>query len=176
MQLMVVLVRSSGICMDPAAAKAASSISTIWSLSAEVRMPATHSPVRGSTTLPQALTETTAPTLTGPSATAAVPRPAFMQVAGPMSLPTVAPVPAPTLPCSSVVGVLSSASRTAAMPASMSGRTVGSPKARSKIQLEHTMGTCVGPTDRPMPRLSSSRATPLAASRPKADPPERQTA
>lgn len=73
-----------------------------------------------------------------------------------MSLPTVAPVPAPTLPCSSVVGVLSSASRTAEMPASMSGRTVGSPKARSKMQLEHTMGTCVGPTGRPMPRLSSS--------------------
>ena len=54
--------------------------------------------------------------------------------------------------------------------------TVGLPKARSKIQLEHTIGTCVGPTGRPMPRLSSSRATPLAASRPKADPPERQTA
>lgn len=44
------------------------------------------------------------------------------------------------------------------------------------MQLEHTIGTCVGPTGRPMPRLSSSRATPLAASRPKADPPERQTA
>ena len=102
--------------------------------------------------------------LDGPSATAAAPRPAFMQVAGPMSLPTVAPVPAPTLPCSSLVGVWSSASRTAAMPASMSGRTVGLPKARSKIQLEHTIGTCVGPTGRPMPRLSSSRATPLAAS------------
>ena len=58
------------------------------------------------------------------------------------------------------------------MPASMSGRTAGSPKARSKMQLEHTMGTCVGPTGRPMPRLSSSRATPLAASRPKADPPK----
>ena len=89
MQLMVVLVRSSGICMEPAAAKAASSMSTIWSLSAVARMPATHSPVVGSMTLPQALTETTAPTLTGPSATAAAPRPAFMQVAGPMSLPTV---------------------------------------------------------------------------------------
>ena len=101
---------------------------------------------------------------------------AIMQGAGPMSLPTVAPVPAPTLPCSSLVGVWSSASRTAAMPASTSGRTVGLPKARSKIQLEHTIGTCVGPTGRPMPRLSSSRATPLAASRPKADPPERQTA
>ena len=44
------------------------------------------------------------------------------------------------------------------------------------MQLEHTMGTRVGPTSSPIPRASSSRATPDAASRPKAEPPERQTA
>ena len=44
------------------------------------------------------------------------------------------------------------------------------------MQLEQTIGTRAGPTSRPMPRRSSSRATPEAASSPKAEPPERQTA
>ena len=100
-----------------------------------------------------------------------------MAWSGPMSLPTVAPVPAPTVPSATGSrGSASSAARTASAPAAMSGRTSADPNARSKMQLEHTIGTRVGPTGRPMPRASSSRAAPLAASRPNAEPPDSMTA
>ena len=147
--------------------------------SAVPRMPAMGRRVAGSMTFPTALTAETAPTMSGPSWNARAPRPAFMQRSGPASLPTVAPVPAPTQPSSKPVSLrstLSSASRTARMPFMLEGRTSARPKARSNRQLEQTMGTLPTPTSRPMPRSSSSCMAPEAASSPKAEPPESTTA
>jgi hypothetical protein len=56
-------------------------------------------PVAGSITSPSALTAISAPTVTWPTRTLALPMPPFMAEAMPNSLPTVAPAPAPTLPC-----------------------------------------------------------------------------
>ena len=153
-----------------------SSISRISVPSGVARTPAIGSSEVGSTTLPQAFTAVTAPTWSSPSLKARAPRPLFMTWSGPSSLPTVAPVPAPTVPSANSPGSLSSAVDTAASPAATSGRAVGSPKARSKRHAEHTMGTTVGPTGKPMPRRSSSRAAPEDASSPNAEPPDSTTA
>ena len=64
------------------------------------RGPATTAPLAGSTTSPAALTATSAPTVTPPaSRTLAEPRPLLVARSKPGTLPTVAPVPAPTEPC-----------------------------------------------------------------------------
>ena len=63
-----------------------------------VRAPARMRPEAGSTTSPMAFTATRAPTVTLPMRSDALPMPPFMACAGPNSLPTVAPAPAPTLP------------------------------------------------------------------------------
>ena len=150
----------------------------IWVPSGVARAPAMGLRVSGSTTFPHAFTAEMAPTLRWPNWNARAPKPPFMAWSGPSSLPTVAPHPAPTLPSGTGLpgAQLSSAQATERMPASMSGRVKGSANARSNRQLEQTMGTMVGPTGRPMPRRSSSRAAPEAASRPKAEPPESITA
>ena len=174
---MVVFVRSSGMVTCSPMASIASSMSTISSPSAVARMPAIGWRVAGSTTLPTAFTADTAPTCRLPSWKARAPSPDFMQRSGPPSLPTVAPVPAPTHPSASgrLSGVMS-ASRTAMAPSKLVGRACELPNARSNRQLEHTMGTRPQPTSRPMPCFSSSLAAPEAASRPKADPPLNTTA
>ena len=56
-------------------------------------------PPAGSTTSPPALTTTIAPTAAEPASALAVPIPDFVARAMPSTLPTVAPVPAPTQPC-----------------------------------------------------------------------------
>src|SRR5206468_5054508 len=65
----------------------------------ESRNPATISPLEGSITSPQAFTTVRAPTTSGPLLRDAEPSPDFMARPIPRSLPTLAPVPAPTLPC-----------------------------------------------------------------------------
>src|SRR5690606_31054708 len=63
--------------------------------------PATMRPVSGSTTSPSALTTASAATVPPPGrGRAALPNPAFIAYCGPAHLPTVAPVPTPTLPSS----------------------------------------------------------------------------
>ena len=63
------------------------------------RVPARMRPFAGSTMSPVAFTATIAPTVTAPTFNDAVPMPPFMPRSKPKSLPTVAPAPAPTLPC-----------------------------------------------------------------------------
>ena len=80
----------------PAASACAVSISR--RPSGASRVPATSAPVSGSRTSPSALTATSAPTTTSPRRTDALPIPPRIARATPWSLPTLAPVPAPTLP------------------------------------------------------------------------------
>ena len=61
--------------------------------------PARMRPLRGSTTSPIAFTATSAATVMPSTHSDAMPMPPFMARPGPNSLPTVAPAPAPTLPC-----------------------------------------------------------------------------
>ena len=63
-----------------------------------VRSPAIFFPVDGSKISPSALTATTAAIRRSPNSTAYIPRPDFIARSMPQILPTVAPVPAPTLP------------------------------------------------------------------------------
>src|SRR5436190_17449241 len=146
-----------------------------------VRAPATTRPVRGSTTSPTALTATSAATVMPPTSTDAVPMPPFIARPMPNSLPTEAPAPAPTLPSASESR---DAASQAAWPAAASGRMRGSPTQRSNRIAAGTIGTTKGvaapsagaPMVAPMPRSSSQRMTPPAASRPNALPPARTTA
>ncbi len=62
--------------------------------------PAIISPVTGSKQSPNALTATIAPTIASPIFKLAVPMPPLDEFFIPSIFPTVAPVPAPTLPCS----------------------------------------------------------------------------
>ena len=63
--------------------------------------PAINDPFSGSCTLPIAFTTTNAPTnKPSPKSTLADPSPPFTDLCGPWVFPTVAPVPAPTHPCS----------------------------------------------------------------------------
>ena len=57
-----------------------------------------------------------------------------------------------------------------------SGRTVQEPTVRSYKQEAQTSGTLAAPVSKPMPRSSSQRITPPAASSPKALPPLSTTA
>ena len=122
------------------------------------------------------MTAISAPTVTPSTLTLALPMPPFMACAPPNSLPTVAPAPAPTLPCS---GGVRPAAWQAAWPAAASGRMRASPTCKSNSTAAGTMGTiCPGapPTGRPMPCSSSQRITPAAASSPQALPPASSTA
>ena len=133
-----------------------------------------------STTSPSALTAISAPTVTPCSVIDAVPMPPFIACAMPNSLPTLAPAPAPMLPCASAAPVPAwAASSQAAQPASAPGRMRASPTCRSNSTAAGTMGTRwpgAVPTGRPIPRPSSQRITPAAASSPQALPPDSSTA
>src|SRR5215207_4889924 len=84
------------------------------------RAPASTVP-SSSRTSPPALTAARAPTVTGPASTTAQPRPPLVMKSGPAVLPTVAPMPAPTLPsCPSAV----TAARQAASPSAGPGLPV----------------------------------------------------
>src|SRR2546425_12170393 len=90
-------------------------------------------------TSPKAFTTTSAPTITPPGRlTAQVPTPPFIAVWGPNTLPTVAPLPAPTLPSSTGPA---DAPRAAAQPISAVGRTVALPIIRAKITAAGTTET-----------------------------------
>ena len=80
----------------PAASALAESIRRL--LSGAWRAPAISVPVSGSRTSPTALTATRAPTTTSPRRTEALPIPPRIERSRRYTLPTVAPVPAPTLP------------------------------------------------------------------------------
>ena len=127
------------------------------------RAPARSAPVSGSRTSPTALTATRAPT-TAPSARVlALPIPPRIARSIRWSLPTVAPVPAPTLPSPGAAGVAFAA---AAYPISRVGRARMSPTLRSNRIAAATWGTTVGPARKPIPRPSRKRMTPHTASRP----------
>ena len=129
----------------------------------ESRNPATISPLEGSITSPQAFTTVRAPTTSGPLLRDAEPSPDFMARPIPRSLPTLAPVPAPTLPC--VIGRwLAARQALRAMPAV--GRARGLPTERSKMMAAVTIGTMASPTRNPTPRFSRKDITPEAASSP----------
>jgi len=81
---------------------------------------------------------------------------------------TVAPVAAPTGP--SATGPAVAASH-AARPSAGPGRTVGSPRPRSKSPAPTTMGTTPAEVATPMPRSSQNRITPSQAASPNAEPP-----
>ena len=130
-------------------------------------------PFFGSTTSPKALTTTKAATVTPDTVNAALPMPPFMARWGPNTLPTVAPVPAPTLPMPTGAEL---ALVQAIQPLMRSGRMRASPTPRSKITAAGTMGTRTGPTGKPWPCCSNHCMTPDAASKPKALPPESKTA
>ena len=67
--------------------------------------PAINDPFSGSCTLPIAFTTTSAPTnKPSPKSMLAEPSPPFTDLSGPWVFPTVAPVPAPTHPCSTGSG------------------------------------------------------------------------
>ncbi len=123
MHEMVVFVRSSGMVICEPISSMASSMSKISMASGTARMPAMGVSVAGSTTLPTALTADIAPICRGPSWQARAPKPDFRQRSGPPSLPTVAPVPAPTQPSESgrLEGGMS-ASRTAMAQSKPVGR------------------------------------------------------
>lgn len=93
-----------------------------------------------------------------------------------MSLPTVAPVPAPTLPCSSVVGVFVEC----LAHGGDAGLYVGAYGGVAKGKVEDTAGAhdghlrgADGQTNAAALEFASDAACSLEA---KADPPERQTA
>ena len=120
---------------------------------------------------PTAFTTTSAPTTMSPRRTAHVPTPPFMARPGPSALPTVAPVPAPTVP--------SDTSADAAPHARYASSAVGHrsalpPGARSKSKMTAvgTIGTTpAGPSGSPRRRSRSQRITPSAAPSPYAEPP-----
>src|SRR5439155_71358 len=120
--------------------------STSRRLSGASRAPATSAPVLGSRTSPTAFTTTTAPTTSSPSRREALPRPP--RIARPMrcTLPTLAPVPAPTLPSANGPAAALAA---ASMPISRVGRARPSPTLRSKMNAPGTCGTTVGPAAKP---------------------------
>ena len=77
---------------------------------------------------------------------AADPTPPLRMPVGPITAPTTAPVPAPTLP--SATGPREAAVQ-AAYPMAASGRARGSPTARSKRIAAGTMGTRATPVSKP---------------------------
>src|SRR5579875_808581 len=104
-----------------------------------------------------------ADTMRPPWRSVAQPRPAGRAPLGPLYLPTVAPVPAPTAPRS---GATSLAAAHAAYPSAGPGRTDGSPTKRSNSTIPTTIGTgpaeacLLTPADHPVARREpESRAT-----------------
>src|SRR5438094_5003946 len=129
-----------------------------------------------STTLPTAFTTTNAPTTMSPPVAAHVPTPPFIAARGPSAFPTVAPVPAPTLPSATS---LDAAVQARYASSAMGQRPALPPGARSKSKITAvgTIGTMpADPTGRPRPRSLSQRITPSAAPSPKAEPPVSRTA
>ena len=154
----------------------ASSASTVPRrlLPSSARTPARIRPVAGSTTSPYALTATSAAT-TRPPAGGPTPcrrRPSWRR-RGRTSCPRSRRrrrrrCPRPR-----------ARSRRRARPRGpppRPGRIFQSPIARSNRIAAGTIGTFPTPTGKPIPFSSRYRITPVAASRPKADPPERRTA
>ena len=90
----------------------------------------------------------------------------------PLSTPTRAPTPAPTVPMATSVPAVSAAAR----PNSAFGRHFQPPTGRSKITAEGTIGTTPSSIATPRPCSSSHSITPSAAARPKALPPLSTTA
>ena len=70
-----------------------------WRPSAPLRAPARVAPSVGSITSPVALTATRAATVTPATRIEALPMPPFIARSIPNNLPTLAPAPAPRLPC-----------------------------------------------------------------------------
>ena len=168
---MVVLVPASSDCAN-SPRNSARRVSARRNPSA-VRAPATGCAVSGSITSPTALQAMSAPTVTPSTVTEALPMPPFMARAMPNILPTLAPVPAPTLPSA---GSAREAAAQAAWPAAASGRMRMSPTIRSNSTAEGTSGSRPTPMSSPTPCSSSQRTAPVAASRPQALPPESITA
>ena len=109
-------------------------------LPSAVRAPARMVPCRQSRTSPAALTTTSAPTTTSPSRIDAEPMPPFIpRMPRPTNiLPTVAPVPAPTLPSATADAAAAWHARYAS---SGPTRIRPSPSDRSSITAPTTMGT-----------------------------------
>ena len=111
-----------------------------------------------------ALTTTSAPTIRPfPRWLNDVPIPPLTALLAPNTLPTEAPVPAPTDPCSIGPG---DALWHASYPLSGRGRTEPSPTPRSNIIADETIGTTFEPTITPIPRSSRYFIAPSAAARP----------
>ena len=121
-------------------------------LPSAVRTPAMTRPVDGSITSPTAFTTTRAAT-TRPSGVTidAVPRPPRIARDAPASLPTVAPLPAPTFPSTAGPAVAVAAAR---YPHSAVGLIFGSPTFRSNTTAAGTIGTFPNSVSNPMPRPS----------------------
>src|SRR4029450_2842763 len=113
------------------------------------RVPASTVPSSASTS-PPALTATRAPTVTGPASTSDQPRPPLVIRSGPATLPTVQPIPAPTLPIGPSAGT---AARQAASPSAGPGRASQSPTMRSNSTAAGTsrIGRAEGPGPRARP-------------------------
>jgi hypothetical protein len=79
------------------------------------------------------------------------PIPPFVEWARPRTLPTVAPVPAPTLPSAGGAG---DAATLAAYPIASSGRSRASPTPRSYRMADGTIGTGPAEVGNPTPRSS----------------------
>jgi hypothetical protein len=88
------------VVFPPHRGRAPSNSATVSpSVPSSMRGPARIPPLSGSLTLPNAFTTARAATTSPPSSrTEALPSPPFIDRSGPRMLPTVAPVPAPTLP------------------------------------------------------------------------------
>jgi hypothetical protein len=115
-------------------------------------------PVAMSTADPAAFTTASAPTVKPSTWVDAVPTP-------PLSCPTLAPVPAPTVPAAKLAAAFSQA----AYPKDASGRLPQSLAGRSKITAAGTIGTtsCSSvPAGKPRFRSDSQRITPSAAASP----------
>src|SRR5829696_5198686 len=159
-------------CKRAAASGSNSKVSP--SVPSSSRGPASTFLVRGSLTSPKAFTAARAPT-TRPSArwAEALPSPPFIAPSIPRTFPTVAPVPAPTLPWAKSPLV---ADEAASYPIAASGRTEGSPTTTSKRTAAETRGMRATPMSRPTPFSSRKRTTPSTAASPKALPPVRSRA
>ena len=109
------------------------------------------------------------PTVTPSTVTEAVPMPPFIARSMPKILPTVAPVPAPTLPCAGALGRRQ-------LAGAIAGGRVRPDRRVAHHQVEqhgagHERQHAPAPTGKPTPCSSSQRITPVAASRPQALPP-----
>ena len=139
-----------------------------------MRQPARRVPSSRRTS-PKAFTATAAATV-GPPGTVrlAKPKPPFMPLTGPpFALPTVAPVPAPTLPIST--GPCGRRRGSPPRPARGRGRPVV-PRARSKRIAVGTIGIGAMPVWKPWPWRASHSTTGSAAESPKPLPPASTTA